>query len=126
MKEQKKNCYLCIHNNFDFIMFTPKMVLIELKRYLVAQFGDDIQEVILFGSQTTGISAEDSDYDILIVLSNDYDWKYQNLIFDKAFDVGLKYQVLFDLHLLSENERNNSLKGREPIIINALERGIHA
>ena len=107
-------------------MANPVMVLKELKRILVSQFGDDIQDVILFGSQASGKSRTDSDYDILILISHDYDWKYQNLIFDKAFDVGLRYQVLFDLHLLSVNERNGSLKGKEPLIINALEKGIHA
>ena len=107
-------------------MANPILILKELKRDLVSRFGDDINDVILFGSQASGKSAEDSDYDILILLSNDYDWKYQNLLFDKAFDVGLKYQVLFDLHFLSLNERNNSLKGKEPLIIHALEKGIHA
>ncbi|MCX6268992.1 MAG: nucleotidyltransferase domain-containing protein [Bacteroidetes bacterium] len=107
-------------------MANPIMVLKELKRNLVSQFGDDIQDVILFGSQASGKSGTDSDYDILILISHDYDWKYQNLIFDNAFDVGLRHQVLFDLHLLSMNERNGTLKGKEPLIINALEKGIHA
>jgi predicted nucleotidyltransferase len=110
----------------DTAMANPIMVLKELKRNLVSQFGDDIQDVILFGSQASGKSGKDSDYDILILLSNDYDWKYQNRIFDKAFDVGLRYHVLFDLHLLSMNERNGTLKGKEPLILNALEKGIHA
>ena len=102
------------------------LVITELKRVLVSQFGDNIKDVILFGSQASGNSKEDSDYDILILLANDYDWKYQNLVFDKAFDVGLKYQVLFDLHLLSVNEKNNTLRGKEPIFVNALQKGIHA
>ena len=102
------------------------MILKALKHHLVSRFGDDINDVILFGSQASGKSMDDSDYDILVLLTNDYDWKYQNLLFDKAFDVGLKYHVLFDLHLLSLNERANSLKGKEPLIVNALKNGIHA
>jgi uncharacterized protein len=102
------------------------IIITELKRVLVSQFGDNIKDVILFGSQASGKPAEDSDYDILILVANDYDWKYQNLVFDKAFDVGLKYQVLFDLHLLSVNEKNNTIRGKEPIFINALQKGIHA
>lgn len=104
----------------------PILVITELKKVLVSQFGDNILDVILFGSQASGKSADDSDYDILILLANDYDWKYQNLLFDKAFDVGLKYQVLFDLHLLSANEKNNSIRGKEPIFVNAIQKGIHA
>jgi predicted nucleotidyltransferase len=104
----------------------PVVIITELKRVLVSQFGDNIIDVILFGSQASGKSTEDSDYDILILVANDYNWKYQNLLFDKAFDVGLKYQVLFDLHLLSVNEKNNLLRGKEPIFINAMEKGIYA
>jgi predicted nucleotidyltransferase len=114
------------NNKEEIAMANPIMILKELKRDLVSNFGDDINDVILFGSQASGKAVEDSDYDILILLSNDYDWRYQNLLFDKAFDVGLKYQVLFDLHLLSSNERDHSLKGKEPIIIHALEKGIYA
>ena len=102
------------------------IVITELKRVLVSQFGDNIKDVILFGSQASDKPSEDSDWDILILLANDYDWKYQNLVFDKAFDVGLKYQVLFDLHLLSVNEKNNTIRGKEPIFVNALQKGIHA
>ncbi|MCX6251799.1 MAG: nucleotidyltransferase domain-containing protein [Bacteroidetes bacterium] len=102
------------------------LIIKELKKALVSQFGDNIMDVILFGSQASGKSTEDSDYDVLILIANDYDWKYQNLIFDKAFDVGLKYQVLFDLHLLSVHEKNNTIRGKEPIIVNAIQNGIHA
>jgi len=42
-------------------------ILKELKHYLVAEFGDNILDVILFGSQASGNSSEDSDYDILIL-----------------------------------------------------------
>jgi predicted nucleotidyltransferase len=102
------------------------VIITELKRVLISQFGDNIIDVILFGSHASGHSTEDSDYDILILVAKDYDWRYQNLIFDKAFDVGLKYQILFDLHLLSINEKNNTIRGKEPIFVNAMQNGIHA
>jgi len=104
----------------------PLVVITELKNELVSQFGDDVLDVILFGSQASGESSDDSDYDILILVSNDYDWKYRNLVFDKAFDVGLKYGVLFDINLLSVNEMEHSLRGKEPIFVNAMQKGIHA
>jgi len=104
----------------------PVFIITELKKALVAHFGDDVRDVILFGSQASGTSSDDSDYDVLILVANDYDWKYQNLVFDKAFDVGLKCGVLFDLNLLSVNELENSLRGKEPIFLNAMQKGIHA
>ena len=101
-------------------------ILKELKQYLIAGFGDDIVDVILFGSQVSGKATEGSDFDILLVVSRDYDWQMRDRIMDKAFDIGLKYQVLFDIHLLSLNEKRNSLRGKEPVIANAIERGIYA
>jgi predicted nucleotidyltransferase len=101
-------------------------ILKELKQYLITGFGDDIVDVILFGSQASGKATEDSDFDILVVVANDYNWQMRDRIMDKAFDIGLKYQVLFDIHLLSLNEKRNSLRGKEPLIVNAIERGIYA
>ncbi|PKP49651.1 MAG: nucleotidyltransferase [Bacteroidetes bacterium HGW-Bacteroidetes-11] len=101
-------------------------ILKELKQYLITGFGDDIVDVILFGSQASGKATEDSDFDILVVVANDYNWQMRERIMDKAFDIGLKYQVLFDIHLLSLNEKRNSLRGKEPLIVNAIERGIYA
>ena len=101
-------------------------ILKELKQYLITGFGDDIVDVILFGSQASGKATEDSDFDILVVVANDYNWQMRDRIMDKAFDIGLKYQVLFDIHLLSLNEKHNSLRGKEPLIVNAIERGIYA
>jgi predicted nucleotidyltransferase len=49
----------------------------ELKSALVANFGEDIKDVILFGSRATGKAHKDSDYDVLIILNNDYDWEYR-------------------------------------------------
>ncbi|MHC1777693.1 MAG: nucleotidyltransferase domain-containing protein [Lentimicrobium sp.] len=101
-------------------------ILKELKQYLIAGFGDDIVDVILFGSQVSGKATEGSDFDILLVVARDYNWQMRDRIMDKAFDIGLKYQVLFDIHLLSLNEKRNSLRGKEPVIANAIERGIYA
>lgn len=101
-------------------------ILKELKQYLIAGFGDDIVDVILFGSQASGKAVKESDFDILVVVAMDYNWQMRDRIMDKAFDIGLKHQVLFDIHLLSLNEKRDSLRGKEPVIVNAIERGIYA
>lgn len=101
-------------------------ILKELKHYLVATFGEDIVEVILFGSQANGKATEDSDFDILVLVAEDYNWQMRDRIMDKAFDIGLKYQVLFDIHVLSLKEKQNSLRGKEPVYVSAMERGIYA
>lgn len=49
-------------------------ILKELKRHLVATFGEDIAAVILLGSQASGKATEDSDFDILVLVAGDYSW----------------------------------------------------
>jgi predicted nucleotidyltransferase len=63
----------------------------ELKNLLHSCFGSMIQDVILFGSQAAGKAHEDSDYDVLIVVSQDYDWKFRDRISDVVYDLELKY-----------------------------------
>jgi len=96
-----------------------------LKRLLIEHFGDHINEVILFGSQTTGKASKYSDYDILIILKNDYDHEFRREISNLIFDQELKYDLIFDEHLLSVNEIETSLRGAEPVYMNAIKNGIY-
>jgi uncharacterized protein len=45
-----------------------KNILSELKNHLIKNYGDNIQDVVLFGSQAKGDSNQFSDYDVLVVL----------------------------------------------------------
>ena len=101
-------------------------ILKDLKNHLVKNFGDNIKDVILFGSQITGKANENSDYDVLILLKNRYNWKYWNKLIDAVNDkeYELNFDIMFDTHILSNYEIKYSLKGQEPIYINALNTGI--
>ncbi len=50
-------------------------ILKELKRYLNGKYGDKIKKVILYGSYARGEAIEDSDVDVLVVVSDDLDPK---------------------------------------------------
>lgn len=97
----------------------------ELKEHLIISLGDNIHDVILFGSYADGNAHKNSDYDILIVLKNDYDWRLEKEISKICYSIDLKYDVFTDAHLISLNQINNSIKGKEPIFMNALKNGIH-
>ncbi len=100
-------------------------ILVHLKNHLKQNYGESIKEVILFGSHARGDSKEYSDYDILIVLDKDYSVKDENKILDLCYDINLKHNILLDVHLLSENEIS-SMRGKQPIFVNALVSGIYA
>lgn len=102
-----------------------KQILNDLNRLLKSRFKADIKNIILFGSQLTGDVKSDSDYDILIVLKKKPDWKMEREISDLCFEIDLKYGIITDTHILAEEEIN-SLRGKQPIFINALSNGLYA
>jgi len=100
-------------------------ILNDLKSMLSKNLGDNLKEVILFGSQAYGGAHADSDYDFLIILAQKPDWKLRNRISDFCYDLDLKYETFLDVHILGEEELN-TLRGRQPIFQTALEKGIRA
>ena len=100
-------------------------VLKELKQLLRSRFGAYILEVILFGSRAYGGYNSDSDFDLLILLDGDYDWKTEENIINEMYELTLKYEVFFDTHFLSISEID-TLRGRQPIYQNAMNKGMYA
>jgi len=100
-------------------------ILSDLKNHLIHNYGDSVKDVVLFGSQARGDSNKFSDYDVLIILKKDYTGKDENRILDLCYDIDLKYNILLDVHIISNNELN-TIRGKQPIYINAIKSGIYA
>jgi predicted nucleotidyltransferase len=100
-------------------------ILKELKNCLQKGYKDSVKDIILFGSQAYGNPTEISDYDVLIVLKNDYTARDENKIFDLCYDINLKYNIIIDAHLISERELG-TIKGKQPIFTKAIKSGIYA
>jgi uncharacterized protein len=98
----------------------------EIKAHLAEQLNDDISDVVIFGSQIKGNAINNSDYDVLIVLKNDYNQKIKRLINDLCYDLDLKYDIFLDTQIISENELKIGLRGKHPIFKTALKEGLHA
>jgi predicted nucleotidyltransferase len=101
------------------------IILQDLKKLLQKKYAKAIHQVILFGSQAKGTATENSDYDILILLNNEYSQQDENTILDLCYDIDLKYNILIDAHLLSVKELSG-LRGKQPIFTNAINSGIYA
>ena len=102
-----------------------KVVLSDLSNLLRVRFGDDLRDVVLFGSQANGTAHKDSDYDFLIVLKEKADWKIEGEISDLCYEIDLKYDIITDIHILSEAELS-TIRGRQPIFVDALANGLYA
>lgn len=100
-------------------------ILNDLKSNLNDFLGENLKEIILFGSQVSGNPSLDSDYDFLIILKNEPDWKLKHSISDICYKTDLKFGIISDTHILSESEQK-SLRGKQPIFVNAMKIGIHA
>ncbi|SHI40663.1 Nucleotidyltransferase domain-containing protein [Tangfeifania diversioriginum] len=100
-------------------------ILSDLKSHLLKNFGKSVKEVILFGSRLEEHSNDYSDYDVLIILDEDYDSTDENKILDLCYDIDLKYNILLDVHILSKKELALP-RGKQPVFTNAINSGIYA
>jgi len=107
----------------EVICVQKTQVIKELKELLMQNFPNHIDKVILFGSQARSDYEEFSDYDILIVLKKPYDWKFKNQIYEKAWEISFKYDILTDIKLIS-NDELKTIKGKQPFIQQAFENGV--
>jgi len=102
------------------------IILNALKNQLTSELKSEIDKIILFGSRAYGRAKKNSDYDLLLILNIDnYDWRYKTKIIDYIYDLELENDVMFDVHIISNYELNNTLRGKQPIFTNAIEKGIY-
>ena len=101
-------------------------IIKNLKEHLINNFGKEIEDVILFGSQDSGSASVTSDYDVLIIINKqNYSGDDKNKILDLCYDIDLKYDILLDVHLLSKQEIK-AKRGNQPIYIDAVKTGLYA
>jgi len=106
-------------------MIDKLSIIRDLKSYLQMGYNESVKDIILFGSQANGVSDENSDYDILIVLDADYNASDENRIYDLCFDINLKYNIIIDAHLISLKELK-TIRGKQPIFKKAIKTGVYA
>lgn len=107
-------------------MIKGTVILKEVKKTLVSRFGDDIHDVVLFGSRATGEAHQNSDYDVLIILNRAYDWEYEGKLISAIYDLELEYDIFIDTKIISTDELHHTLRGKQPLYVDAIQQGIHA
>lgn len=76
-----------------------------VKSRLLELYGDQLIDVILFGSHARGEADKDSDIDIAVVLDKDFN-KYEEIdgIVDVIYDISLENEELISVLPLNVNE----------------------
>jgi predicted nucleotidyltransferase len=82
-----------------------------------------VDRVILYGSRVTSKAHSHSDYDILVILKRGFDWRLKNRIYDATWEVDMDHDILTDIRFISLDEIS-TIKGFQPYVQEALERGI--
>jgi len=72
-----------------------KKALFELKKEILKKF--PVVKFIIFGSKTKGNFNKDSDIDVLIIIKRKVTGKIMTEIFDIAYEIELKYNVIFGI-----------------------------
>jgi len=95
----------------------------ELKTLLRKRFPELIDKIILYGSRAENKEKEFSDYDILLILKSNFNRKFESDVFDIAYDLILKYDIITDLKFVTKDELK-TVKGILPFVRDALNKGI--
>ena len=94
-------------------------ILVEVKSRLQEILGDNLVEVILFGSYARGEASEGSDVDVLVITrqkpSPEKDWELGELMTDILLDYG----VVVSLIVYPQRE-----EPKDPFLLTIMEEGI--
>ena len=100
-----------------------KEVVKFVRKLLDDKFPDDIAKVILFDPQVLGKSAKRNDYDLLVILKNDYTWEKADKIMSLGYEADLEFDIITDIKVISFNELQ-TFKGKQIYIREAITNGV--
>ncbi|MGK7954987.1 MAG: nucleotidyltransferase domain-containing protein [Crocosphaera sp.] len=80
-------------------------IIIKTRQGLEKIYGEQLEQLVLFGSQARGDARNDSDIDLLIVLKNSFDYSTEsNRISFLIADLCLEYNVLISCAFASSEQ----------------------
>ena len=97
-------------------------ILPQVKQYFCSFYREQLESIILYGSQAREDAKEDSDIDILVILKSVVN-PYQEINKTSVFiaDLCLKYDVVISRHFISETQFK---KDNTPFLFNIRKEGI--
>ncbi len=99
-----------------------RKLLAELKRGLIRIYGENLDRIILYGSQARGDAAPDSDIDILVVLKYDFDYgEMLDLSSELVASLSLEKDLVISRAFVSRAEYEQK---QSPFLMNVRREGI--
>jgi predicted nucleotidyltransferase len=112
-----------LNRNLEILSSQEKEALQELKSQIWENYNGRLREIRLFGSKARGEAHSDSDIDVFILMDK-IDWETEKALYEFAFDIDLKYEVVISLVLYSEDEYRRPEVQATPFIRNIKNEGI--
>jgi predicted nucleotidyltransferase len=107
-------------------MTKQQHILKILKGRLMGENKPSIADIVLFGSQINENANANSDYDVLIMPTKKLDWIQRRMIADVCAEISIENDIMIDYKIVSKEEIDNEPIGFHPLIVDALQYGIHA
>lgn len=98
-------------------------IITEIKEYFTSFYQDQLERIILYGSQARKTANDTSDIDILVVLKKSVN-PYQEIDKTGIFfsNLSLKYDIFISRHFISKEKFNS---GNTPFLLNVRKEGIN-
>jgi len=95
--------------------------ILAFKNLVHQLYGEDLERVILFGSQARGDAKEDSDVDILIVTQKHLSLDRRKKLIAFISDLAINHNILINFMEMSPQRFNSE---RSPLLLNIRREGI--
>ena len=89
-----------------------------------AVLGNKVKAVYLFGSRAKGTARPDSDYDLLLVVSDAFSLSDKDMLYDRVMDILLESGRLVSLKVFRQQAFQRLCGLRTPFITHVLTEGI--
>lgn len=97
-------------------------ILKKLKAELLRIYGEQIDSIILYGSQARGDAREDSDIDVLLILKDDFNYlEMLKRSDDQVVSISLENDVVISRAFVSKKEYKEK---QSPFLINVRREGV--
>ena len=98
------------------------LIFRELKQFLHELYQDKLDKIILFGSRARGDHSSESDFDVLIVLKNDFNYSQE---IEKTSIFISKLSLKFDFVISRVFAKTNDFQSKNtPFFLNVRKEGI--